>query len=115
VGEKELAYEIIRWPEKFTSGQIIQENTNLCDLTGIPIPEGLDSRSLVPFLEGKSEGWNNESLSQFNTDHFMIKQGSLKYQYYGEVVEEVLFDLDKDPDEQINIINSPECGILTLL
>ena len=106
---------IIRWPEKFKGGQLVNENVNLCDLfaticdlTGIPIPEGLDSRSLVPFLEGKSIAWSNETLSQFNKDHFMIKKDFIKYQYYGEGVEEVLFDLGKDPGEYHNEINNPE-------
>ena len=81
----------------------------LCDLTGVPVPDGLDSRSLVPLLDGAERGepvpgWNDESVSQMNSDHLMVKQGSLKYQYYGEEIPEVLFDLDADPGETRNVI-----------
>ena len=34
----------------------------------------------------------------------MIKQGNLKYQYYGPNTPEVLFDLARDPQERVNLI-----------
>ncbi len=34
----------------------------------------------------------------------MIKQDALKYQYYGEDVPEVLFDLERDPGEKHNCV-----------
>jgi choline-sulfatase len=101
---------IIRWPKVFSGGRFIEENVNLCDLfatlcelTGIETPPGLDSRSLVPLMNGEASDWNNESISQMNTNHVMIKRDALKYQYYGEDVPEVLFDLDADPGELTNV------------
>ena len=35
----------------------------------------------------------------------MIKWDDLKYQYYGEEMPEVLFDLDRDPSERQNFID----------
>lgn len=103
---------IIRWPKRFAGGRIVEQNVNLCDiyatlcdLAGLPIPAGLDSRSLVPLLDGRIESWNNESVSQFLSDHVMIKQDDLKYQYYGPDVPEVLFDLAIDSEERENLIN----------
>jgi choline-sulfatase len=100
---------IIRYPRRFAGGQRISANVNLCDLfatlcelTGAEIPEGLDSRSLVPLMEGKTEGWDNESVSQFGGSNLMIKRDHLKYQYYGEHAPEVLFDLKRDPGETVN-------------
>ncbi len=108
---------IIRWPAGFDGGRICEKNVNLCDLfaticelSGLPVPEGLDSRSLVPLLTGDQSHWDNESVSYFkffDDDHFMIKQDDLKYQYYGENVPEVLFDLSKDPGEKTNAIKDP--------
>ena len=101
---------VIRWPRMFDGGRTIDENVNLCDLfatlcdlAGIETPDGLDSRSLAPLLRGESTTWNNETVSQYEYSHLMIKQDHLKYQYYGEGVPEVLFDLHKDPGEQANI------------
>ena len=65
----------------------------LSDLAGLPIPDGLDSRSLVPLLNGDASGWNNETISQFQSQNVMIKRDHLKYQYYGSEMPEVLFDL----------------------
>ena len=117
VWEKRRFYEasarvplIIRYPKRFATGRV-QENVNLvdlfatlCDLTDAPIPDGLDSRSLVPLMEGDSSGWDNETLSQLHDDNLMIKRDDLKYQWYGVDLPEVLFDLARDPSEETNFI-----------
>ncbi len=109
---------IIRWPKGFDGARVCDKNVNLCDLfaticelCGIPIPEGLDSRSLVPLLKGDESGWCNESISHIRRsgkDHIMIKQNALKYQHYGGDVPEVLFDLERDPGENKNLVVDPK-------
>lgn len=106
---------IIRFPERFRNTRTVHANVNLCDLfstlcelTGIPAPDGLDSRSLVPLMEGNDSGWNNETISQFGAENLMIKKDDLKYQYYGEQMPEVLFDLQRNPEETINYIDNPQ-------
>lgn len=106
---------IIRWPKKFDGGQVVDENVNLCDLfatlcdlAGLEIPRGLDSRSLVPLMQGNTSNWDNETVSQMGKDHVMIKQDALKYQYYGQDGPEVLFDLERDPKELENVVDAPE-------
>ena len=119
IWEKQKFYEasarvplVIRWPKGFEGGRVINENVNLCDLfatlcdlSGIPTPEGLDSRSLVPLLKGEDTSWSNETVSQFSRN-VMIKQDHLKYQYYPDMPE-VLFDLEKDPSENTDFIDDP--------
>lgn len=106
---------IIRWPKKFPAGGSIDNNVNLCDLfatlcelADIPVPSGLDSRSLIPLMEGNIEDWDNETVSQFGRTNLMIKRDHLKYQYYGENIPEVLFDLQRDPSENTNWIDDPQ-------
>ena len=106
---------IIRWPKGFAGGRVVDQNVNLCDLfatlcdlTDIPAPDGLDSRSLAPLLRGEIGDWNNETVSQFTGRNLMIKRDDLKYQYYGEDMPEVLFDLKADPGETRNFIDAPE-------
>jgi choline-sulfatase len=120
--EKQRFYEgsvrvplIIRWPRHFSGGRVVDANVSLCDLfatlcdlAGIRIPGGLDSRSLAPLMAGKTDSWSNEAISQLNRDQLMIKQDNLKYQYYGEGVPEVLFDLAQDPGEERNVASAPE-------
>jgi choline-sulfatase len=104
---------VIRWPRRFPGGRVVHENVSLCDLfatlcdlAGIPCQPGLDSRTLVPLVEGRAAGWSGEVVSQIRRrgrDHVMIKRGDLKYQHYGEGIPEVLFDLARDPAEDENL------------
>ena len=106
---------IIRWPQGFAGGRVVSENVNLCDLyatlcelAGLAVPEGLDSRSLASLLRGEDCEWDNESVSQMGRKHVLIKRDDLKYQWYGEGVPEVLFDLARDPQERENVAGKPD-------
>ncbi|WOO39932.1 sulfatase-like hydrolase/transferase [Rubellicoccus peritrichatus] len=103
----------IRWPKHFHPSHVSQ-NVNLCDLfstlcdlAGFDCPQDLDSRSLEPLLEGKYENWINETISQLD-DAVMIKQDSLKYIFFGDGSDEVLFDLSRDPSENRDFAKEPE-------
>jgi choline-sulfatase len=105
---------LIRWPRRFAGGRVVEANVNLCDLfatlcdlADLPVPSGLDSRSLVRLLDGGGSGWNNESLSEFGGRNVMIKRDALKYQYYGPEMPELLFDLDRDPGETRSFLGDP--------
>lgn len=122
VWEKTRFYEgsvrtplIIRWPKNYKGGRHIEENVNLidlfptlCELGGLEAPDDLDGHSLVPLLNGDTSQWDNESISHFGDNHLMIKRDALKYQWYGEDVPEVLFDLESDPTETTNFIDEPD-------
>jgi len=120
IWEKQKFYEasarvplIIRWPKQFRGGRVVQENVNLCDLFAtlcdlcdVPTPPDLDSRSLVPLLQGDATEWDNETVSQFTHGggtNVMIKRDQLKYQYY-PAMGDVLFDLARDPGELVNVV-----------
>lgn len=112
IWEKQKFYEasarvplIIGWPREFRARRVAA-NVNLCDLyatlcelAALPVPADLDSRSLVRLLRGITTDWVNETVSHFGVGNVMIKLDGLKYQYYGEDMPEVLFDLAADPDE----------------
>lgn len=105
---------IIRWPKGIAAPSTVDQNVSLCDLfaticniCNIETPKGLDSRSLLPLMQGDTSNWDNEAVSQFGGKHLMIKQDDLKYQYYGEDLPEVLFDLGKDPKESTNCMENP--------
>jgi choline-sulfatase len=100
---------VIRWPRRFAAGTV-GHNVNtcdlfatLCELAELPVPPGLDSRSLAPLMAADSSEWDDESISQFNGTRLMIKRGALKYQFYGDEGPEVIFDLAADPDETHNV------------
>lgn len=120
VWEKQRFYEgsarvplFVRWPRRFAPSAVTQ-NVSLCDLyatlcelTGVPVPKGLDSRSLAPLLSGDASGWDDEAVSQFDGTRLMIKRGALKYQWYGDEGPEVLFDLEADPGERRDVVADP--------
>jgi len=104
---------LIRYPARFNP-RTVKENVNLCDLYAtlcdlchLETPDHLDSRSMVNLMAGETEGWDNESISQYRGEFLMIKRDDLKYQYYGEDMPEVLWDLEKDPGETVNCISDP--------
>lgn len=104
----------VRYPKKYKA-KVVSENVNLvdlyatlCELTEIETPKGLDSRSLVPLLEGNGEDWLNETISQWAGNKLMIKWGDIKYQMYTQDKSEVLFDLKVDSLERHNLIEELE-------
>ena len=109
----------ISWPQKFNRGStVIQENVSLvdlfptlCEIAQVPIPSGLDGRSLVPLMEGRSDEWSNEVYSELhfpgNGPSFMVKHDNMKYfRFEGRDWPEKLFDLDADPSENHNLIEN---------
>ena len=108
----------ISLPQKFNRGSsIIKENVSLvdlfptlCEIAQVPIPSGLDGRSLVPLMEGRSDGWSNEVYSELyhplNGPSVMVKQDNMKYfRFEGRDWPEQLFNLDADPSENHNLID----------
>ena len=89
----------------------------LCDLAGIPTPEGLDGTSLAPALRGEPVpaidnrvGVITECLTPRwgeGTEFRMIRSERFKYIAFRDC-DDLAFDLDNDPDEQVNIAANPE-------
>ena len=111
----------ICWPQRFAgNAAVVPQNVSLvdlfptlCDIADVPIPEGLDGRSLVPLMEGRGGDWPNIAYSElyhpFNGPSVMVKQDHLKYfRFEGKDWPEQLFDLAADPDEDRNLIDAPE-------
>lgn len=104
---------IISWPKGFAGGRRISENVNLCDLFAtlcdlcdIPMPEGTDSRSLVPLLRGEKVDWDNVTISHLGDD-IMVKKNALKLIDFDNRMPRVLFDLEHDPQELHNVAENP--------
>ena len=102
------------------AGRVVAENVSLvdlfptlCELVDVPIPDGLQGRSLVPLMEGNAQGWPNEVYSELynklNGPSEMVKADNLKFfRFNGREWPEQLFDLAKDPAESRNVIDDPD-------
>jgi len=110
---------LFSFPNKF-SPKRVKENISLIDLmptllevassnNDINYATEINGKSLINLLNGNSKDWSDIAVSEYSADGStgpsrMIKKGSLKYMYL-EGIDELLFDLDKDPLELNNLIN----------
>ena len=74
----------------------------LCDLADIPIPAGIDGRSLMPFVRGEQPAWRSWLHGEHEWGRFSnhwLSDGRTKYAWYSQTGREQLFDLAADPNE----------------
>jgi arylsulfatase len=116
---------IISWPEGFRSGivsnalvETLDLAPTLLDAAGLPVPEFMQGKSLVPILEGKTDPARHKPhvISEYydavggHPDHThatMVFDGRWKsIVYHGHQVGE-LYDLGNDPGEFDNLWDDP--------
>jgi arylsulfatase A-like enzyme len=98
----------------------------LCELAGLPIPDHVQGKSLVPLMRGETEKLHEAAISQMSPG---AKKGVMgwtlrtpRYRYIewrkakldgenpvfsGEVLATELYDYDKDPLERENVADQP--------
>lgn len=97
---------------------IIDLPPTLLDAAGLPIPQEMDGRSILPLLRGETEGWPEEVFIQISESQVgrAIRTRRWKYSVTApdkagwevagsdRYVEEFLYDLQADPYELTNLI-----------
>jgi len=126
VGNKLLMYEesirvpfIVRYPDVVRSGQVsdalissLDVMPTILDFAGLPIPQGLEGKSLKPLLTGKATHLRDEVFSEacgiagLGIGHRMVRTPDWKYML-SDANEEGLFDLRADPYEMNNLVKDP--------
>ncbi len=126
VGNKLLMYEesirvpfIVRYPDVVRSGQVsdalissLDVMPTILDFAGLPIPQGLEGKSLKPLLTGKANHLRDAVFSEacgiagLGIGHRMVRTRDLKYML-SDANEEGLFDLRADPYEMNNLVKDP--------
>ncbi|BDS08555.1 choline-sulfatase [Oceaniferula spumae] len=76
----------------------------LADLTGIPVPDGLDGISLRPVITGKKPSVRNHIVTTLGRSTFCIRKENYKLIRYYDGSEE-FYDLKSDPNEFVNLID----------
>jgi N-acetylglucosamine-6-sulfatase len=91
----------------------------LLDFAGIPIPQGYDGRSLVPFLRGETCEWREDFLLEFwryfpeNTPSYRgVRSTHHKFIEFERGRDPLLFDLADDPGERINLYGTSSGQLL---
>ena len=114
---------IIRFPDKRYASLTVDSFASLADmyptileLANAGIPENdLHGASLLPLIDGKTEGWREHVVTEFHgVNSIPITQRTLRWKQYkygfnGFGADE-LYDLALDPWETMNRINVPGYG-----
>ena len=83
----------------------------LCDLCGLPTPDGLDGETLMPFCGStgtrRKDFARSDHICRPETVFRMIRTPKWKYVEFPEYPP-VLFDMERDPNEERNLAASPE-------
>lgn len=110
---------IIQWPDRFQSGQKAQGLIELTDIAptlleaaGLPVPQSMQGKSLVPILEGHADSNTHrdyvfsEYYNAWSHRHSygsMYRTDSHKIIVYHGTDQGELYDLNSDPDEFKNL------------
>ena len=114
---------VVRWPDRVPAGTVnrdLVQNLDLAetflDLAGVPIPDVMQGRSLVPLLQGETPSdWRDAIYYQYFEypgwhmvrRHYGIRTATHKLIHYYEIGEWELFDLVADPDELQSVHGDP--------
>jgi arylsulfatase A-like enzyme len=71
----------------------------ICELMAIPVPDGVDGKSLLPVLEGRSSGVRDSIFSAYRDVQRAVRDERWKLIRYPRADKTQLFDLLSDPQE----------------
>ena len=87
----------------------------LCELAGLPLPQGLEGTSLVPVMNDPDRSWKKAAFSQYPRQKAMgysIRTDRYRYTEWAEPGQEPagveLYDHQTDPAENVNIAGLAE-------
>jgi arylsulfatase A-like enzyme len=86
----------------------------LLDVAGVPLPDGVTGRSVLPLLRGEDADWRDALHGEHagcydHADgvHYLV-DAATKYVWYSQTGREHLFDLAADPQELRDLSRAPD-------
>lgn len=114
---------MIRWPGRFQAGRKVDALVELVDLAptlleaaGIPVPAGMQGRSLTPLLTGATQQHRDSVYMEYldaNATYEIppmitgVRTERYKLNFYDKPRTGELYDLQKDPNEFNNLWEDP--------
>ena len=83
----------------------------LCDLAGIPVPSGLDAKSLAPVIKGVQGKVRDCLFTAYRDCQRSIRDDRWKLIRYPLINKTQLFDLQADPHEMADLADKPESAV----
>ena len=80
----------------------------LCELAGIPVPAGLDAKSLKPVIDGRQSKMRDCLFTAYRNCQRAIRDERWKLIRYPLIDKTQLFDLQNDPHEMNDLGGKPE-------
>ena len=80
----------------------------LCDLAGVPVPAGLDAKSLAPVIKGSQPCVRDCLFTAYRNAQRSIRDDRWKLIRYPLIDKNQLFDLQADPHEMNDLSGKPE-------
>ena len=89
----------------------------ILDAVGLPVPEAVTGKSLMPFIRGETPAWRDVLHGEHaggrnrpETGMHFLTDGRWKYIWYTQTGREHLFDLDADANELHDLADSSDLG-----
>ena len=84
----------------------------VCELVGLPVPEAIDGKSLVPVIRGQKQQVRDYVFTAYRNLQRAVREPRWKLIKYhvGGVKTTQLFDLENDPWEMNNLADDPACA-----
>ena len=114
---------IVKWPGVTEPGSVdehLVQNLDyaetLLEVTGSPIPDDMQGKSLVPILKGESPQWRDSIYYHYYAfpavhmvaRHYGVRTREYKLMRMYQFDQWEFYDLKNDPDEQTNQYNNPK-------
>ena len=101
------------------TGSVIEEPVEIRDVlptfleaANITIPQEMDGLPVQKLMTGKENEWRKyidlEHATCYSNDNYWcaLTDGKIKYIWFFNTAKEQLFDLEKDPQEVLNLVNN---------
>ncbi len=83
----------------------------LCELSGLPIPQHVEGKSIGSLLANPQAPWDRPALTTYHLGNHSLRTERYRYIRYADGSEE-LYDHDSDPYEWDNIASDPQHTVL---